>query len=171
MFRWTVLVFLVCAGNVAISAAESFEAEVAIDATRAVAVVTGKFQIGDVAFTHVNLSFAGSVAGHNDLAKRISGVQVFDQHGNLAPLRKLIDSEYLGERGIFSWKYEVDLSPLKNINAAAHASWLSGGRGVLMLGDVLPTTSTSGPARCGSATTSRWRMTMAATSRSNPASW
>jgi hypothetical protein len=68
----------------------------------------------------------------------------FDQHGNQAPLRKLIDSEYLGERGIFSWKYEVDLSPLKDRNATAHASWISSGKGLIMLGDVLPTTPMSG---------------------------
>lgn len=142
IFPWLLTLLLLGLWGAPNSTAQGFDAEISVDARRSIAVVTGRFS--SVEITHVNLSFAASVAGYTDIARRIRGVEVFDHRGAPVAFRKLIDSEYLAESGIFSWKYEVDLSPLKDINAAAHTSWISGDKGLLMLEDVLPTTETSG---------------------------
>ena len=138
------LVFLTCFCGVKSAAAQGFEAEITIDAESSAATVSGSFRSPGTGFTHVSLSFTGSVAGHTDLAKRIRGLEIFDQRGAPVGLRKMIDSEYLAEAGVVSWKYEIDLKPLKDVNAAAHTSWISGDRALLMLADVLPTTEISG---------------------------
>ena len=143
-FTFIIFVFLTCVFGVKSAKAQGFVAEITIDSQRSVAAVSGRFQPHGTEFTHVNLSFAGSVAGHGDLGKRIQGVEVFDQRGAPVALRKLIDSEYLAPAGVVSWKYEVDLKPLKDVNAAAHTSWISGDRALLMLADVLPTSEISG---------------------------
>ena len=143
-FTSILLVFFIWFAGVESASAQGFEAEITIDPQRSIAAVSGRFQSHGAEFTHVNLSFAGSVAGHNDLAKRIRGIEIFDQRGAAVELRKLIDSEYLAPAGVVSWRYEVDLKPLKDVNAAAHTSWISGDRGLLMLADVLPTSEVSG---------------------------
>jgi predicted metalloprotease with PDZ domain len=142
IFHWLLAIVLLCLWGAPNLTAQGFDAEISVDASRSIAVVRGRFS--SVEINHVNLSFAASVAGHTDIARRIRGVEIFDQRGAPVAFRKLIDSEYLAESGISSWKYELDLSPLKDMNAAAHTSWISGDKGLLMLADVLPTTETSG---------------------------
>ena len=132
------LLFAVCLQAALNTSAQTFEAVIDIDPVRSIALVEGKLHSDGVEFTDPNLSFTASVAGHRDIAKRIRGVEIFDQQGAPVPFRKLIDSEYLAEGGVFSWRYEVDLAPLKDVNAAAHASWISGEKGILMLADILP---------------------------------
>ncbi|MEP6704562.1 MAG: hypothetical protein ABJB34_07135, partial [Acidobacteriota bacterium] len=61
--------------------------------------------------------------------------------------RKLIDGEYLATAPIVGWSYDVDVAPLKNRAAAAHASWLLGDRGILMGSDLLPLSARSGVLR------------------------
>jgi hypothetical protein len=146
-FSSILLVCFTCLCGVTSATAQRFEAEITIDAGRSIASVSGRFLSPGTEFTRVNLSFAGSIAGHNDLAKRIRGLEIFDQHGAPVGLRKMIDSEYLAEAGVVSWKYEVDLKPLKDVNAAAHTSWISGEAALIMLADVLPTTEITGKVR------------------------
>jgi hypothetical protein len=143
-FSSILLVCFACLCGATSATAQRFEAEITIDAGRSVASVSGRFLSPGTEFTHVNLSFAESIAGHNDLAKRIRGLEIFDQRGAPVGLRKMIDSEYLAQAGIVSWKYEVDLKPLKDVNAAAHTSWISEEAALIMLADVLPTTESSG---------------------------
>ncbi len=141
---WILILLFAYLSGARSATAQAFEAEIAIDAGRSIATVMGKFQSRGIVLTHVNLSFARFVAGHSDIGKRIRSVEMFDQRGVPVPFRKLIDGEYLAEAGVVSWRYEVDLAPLKDVNAAAHISWISGDKGLLMLADILPTTEISG---------------------------
>jgi hypothetical protein len=143
-FTFILLIFLACLCGAEIVMAQGFEAQIAIDAQRSIAAVSGRFPPYWTEFPRDKLSFTSSVAGHNDLAKRIQRLETFDQRGARVGLRQLTDSEYLAEAGIVSWKYEVDLKPLNDSNAAAHTSWISGDRALLMLADLLPTTDSSG---------------------------
>ncbi len=142
-FPWIFLAFFVCSQAAISASAQRFEAEIEIDAIRSIASVKGKFLPG-ADLTRPNLSFNASIAGHGEIGKRIRVVEIFDGRGGRIPYRKLIDGEYLADGRIASWGYEVDLTPFKDMNASAHTSWLSGGRGLLMLADILPISATSG---------------------------
>src|SRR4029078_12396903 len=100
--------------------------------------VTGKFDPNDASKSVRNLSFVRSAVGIENLAARISEVRALDSGGSNLDLRKLMDGEYLAEKPIAVWEYIIDLSPAKSQRAAAHASWVEGDTGVLMLDDLLP---------------------------------
>jgi hypothetical protein len=88
------------------------------------------------------LSFLKTVAGANDLTKRISNLRLAESaSGPDVKFRELQPGEYLAERDFSLATYDISLSPLKDRSAAAHASWLKGDVGILMLGDILPETS------------------------------
>lgn len=125
-----------------IAHAQVFEAAVKIDQGGRTAQIKGKFS---GATSERNLSFLLSTAGVEKLAGRISDISLRGQSGSRVGFKKLIDGEYLAESGIAAWEYTVDLSPPKNDDAAAHVSWVSGERGVLMLDDLLPQMGNDGP--------------------------
>jgi hypothetical protein len=91
-----------------------------------------------------NLSFLPSIAGVERLGERISNVSIIGTAGGAVGFRKLTDGEFLAEDDIRSWEYTIDLSPPKKDGAAAHVSWTSGDRGVLMLDDLLPQSGKDG---------------------------
>jgi hypothetical protein len=115
--------------------AQAFEAVVRIDQDGKRAEVKGK-SFGEE--SKRTLSFLLSVAGTGGLGRRISNVKVSAPDGSAIAFKKLIDGEFLAESDIKSWEYYVDLAPPKSDGAAAHISWVSDGRGVLMLDDLLP---------------------------------
>lgn len=85
-----------------------------------------------------NLSFLRAMAGVDNLATRVSNLRLLDSEGKPVAFRKLMDGEYLTDADFDRWEYDIDLTPPKNRNAAAHVSWFAGDIGVLMLADLLP---------------------------------
>lgn len=85
-----------------------------------------------------NWAFLRSIAGIEGLAERISDFNLIGNDNNVVPVKKLITGEYLAAAPAVNFSYRVNLKSLKNISAMAHASWLNGEQGFLMLDDVLP---------------------------------
>jgi predicted metalloprotease with PDZ domain len=83
-------------------------------------------------------SFRNAYAGINGLGDRIERVSLSNAHGSEIGIRKLASGEYEGAREATIIRYEVKLDPSLDTNAAAHASWLTAVRGLLMPGDLLP---------------------------------
>ena len=117
---------------------QGIEATIEIDFKSPVVKVTGRHAGREQNTGRRNLGFLRSIAGINNLANRISDVRLLDSSGNPVPFRKFADGEYLSDADFTRWSYRIDLTPLKDRNAAAHTSWLSDGTGIVMLADVLP---------------------------------
>jgi len=83
-------------------------------------------------------SFRDAYAGIIGLGGRIEKVSLSDAQGSDIGVRKLASGEYEAAREATVIRYEVKLDPSSDTNEAAHASWLTGVRGVLMPGDLLP---------------------------------
>lgn len=85
-----------------------------------------------------NWVFVRSVAGIEGLGERISELNLTDKLGEKVDFKKLIAGEYLADRTVDIFQYEVEISIPKNFLSKAHISWLQDERGILMLGDLLP---------------------------------
>jgi hypothetical protein len=77
----------------------------------------------------------GSLLG---IGERIENLKLKDLDGADIPVRKLASGEYEAARDAIGWSCEIKLDPPPRSADAAHASWLTGDRGFIMLGDVLP---------------------------------
>ncbi|PYT00465.1 MAG: hypothetical protein DMF63_07815 [Acidobacteria bacterium] len=129
----SVVLFLMAAASVR---GQETVATMTIDAKNPELInVDGKFATGS---NRKNLSFLRSVAGTQGLANRISDLRLFDSAGAEVAFKKLSDGEYLSDANFVRWTYTIDVTPLKNRSAAAHASWFVNGTGILMLADLLP---------------------------------
>jgi predicted metalloprotease with PDZ domain len=84
------------------------------------------------------LSFRNAYAGLSGLGERIEKLSVADAQGAEIAVRKLASGEYDAARPASKISYELRLDPPRGTNDAAHASWLTATRGVLMPGDLLP---------------------------------
>jgi predicted metalloprotease with PDZ domain len=84
------------------------------------------------------LSFRSAYAGIDGLGERIEKLSLADAQGAGIAVRKLASGEYEAERAAAKISYELRLDPPRSTNDAAHASWLTATRGVLMPGDLLP---------------------------------
>ena len=107
------------------------------------AAVSGIFIRMDELKNARNFSFDRRAPGLDHPATRIMNLALLDPTGQNINFRKLIDGEYLADRDVAMWRFEMDLAPLKDRAAGAHASWISGERGLLMAGDLLPIAFTS----------------------------
>jgi predicted metalloprotease with PDZ domain len=87
------------------------------------------------------------VAGVEGLGARVGDIKLFGADGDPLVFRKFTDGEFVSTADIGSWEYEVDLSPLRTRDAAAHASWIFEDRGILMAGDLLPEQAKNGTLR------------------------
>ena len=83
-------------------------------------------------------SFRNAYAGTLGLAERIEGLSLADEQGRQVPARKLVAGEYESERAAVGFSYEIKLDPPAAADGAAHVSWLTAARGLLMPGDLLP---------------------------------
>ncbi len=83
-------------------------------------------------------SFRNAYAGILGLGERIENVSLSDSQGGEIAARKLAAGEYEAARAATKVRYELKLDPSHETNDAAHASWLTTTRGVLMPGDLLP---------------------------------
>ncbi|HKP73370.1 MAG TPA: hypothetical protein VJT82_10565, partial [Pyrinomonadaceae bacterium] len=83
-------------------------------------------------------SFRNAYAGLLGLGERIEKLSFADAQGAEIAARKLAAGEYEAAREATKVSYEIRLDPPPASDAAAHVSWLTLARGVLMLGDLLP---------------------------------
>jgi len=83
-------------------------------------------------------SFRNNYAGVINLGERIENLVLKDASGANVSVRKLASGEYEAASAATRFSYEVRLDTPAWEGDAAHASWLSGDRGFLMLGDLLP---------------------------------
>ncbi len=118
------------------SQAQTVEAKIKI--TESNAFVEGKFTDANQTKNVTNFSFLKSYTNIENLGARVSDVNLFDKSGQKVNHKKLVDGEFLADSGFASWNYKSDLTMPKNLSAMAHVSWISGERGILMLGDLLP---------------------------------
>ena len=79
-----------------------------------------------------------SRAGLLGLGARFEQLTLTDAQGAPVQLRQLAPGEYEAARPAQDFHYEVKLDPPELDAAAAHVSWLTTERGILMLGDLLP---------------------------------
>ncbi|MBV9211739.1 MAG: hypothetical protein JOZ52_13955, partial [Acidobacteria bacterium] len=77
----------------------------------------------------------GSLLG---LGERIENLSLADEKGLSVSVKKLAAGEYEAEREASRWSCEVKLDAPAMVSDAAYASWIADGRGLLMLGDLLP---------------------------------
>lgn len=86
-------------------------------------------------------SFLNAYAGVIGLGERIENLSLADAGGQAVDVRKLAPGEYAAEREAARFSYDVKLDPPKRPGDAAHVSWLTNERGLLMLADLLPSPS------------------------------
>ena len=91
-------------------------------------------------------SFRDSYAGVSNLGVRVEALRLFDSAGNEIPHRKIAPGQFKAAASASRFQYEVTLSPPVRSADAARVSWLNRERGLLILGDLLPTFSAGLPA-------------------------
>lgn len=91
-------------------------------------------------------SFRDSYAGVLNLGSRVEGLRLFDAAGTEIPNRKIAPGQFQAAASASRFRYEVTLPPPVRAADAARVSWLNSERGLLMLGDLLPTFSAGPPA-------------------------
>lgn len=122
---------------------QQIEAEIAIGPGSS-AAVRGKFLTTTAIRDRKVFSIETSSGDRPGNTRPITDLELFDVSGQKLQFRTLIDGEYLAQGDIAAWSYVIDLTPLKNRNAAAHSSWIEGERGVLMAADLLPISARAG---------------------------
>jgi hypothetical protein len=83
-------------------------------------------------------SFRTTYAGLLGLGARVEQLALTDSDGMPVNVRQLAPGEYEATRPAVGFRYEVKLDPPATDADAAHVSWLTPERGVLMPGDLLP---------------------------------
>lgn len=130
-----ILLALLCAAGACTQArAEALNARISV-----VSVAPARIKIeGERSTPARTWSFRNTYAGIIGLAERIENLSLTDEKGDAVALRKLAPGEYEAAAPALRFSYEVRLDPPTFESDAAHASWLAGGHGFLMLGDLLP---------------------------------
>ncbi|HYN83676.1 MAG TPA: hypothetical protein VER32_00380 [Pyrinomonadaceae bacterium] len=83
-------------------------------------------------------SFRNSYAGMLGLAARVEKLVLRDESGAEVTATRRAPGEYDSARPATHFSYDVNLEPPSTQTNAAHVSWLTRERGLLMLGDLLP---------------------------------
>lgn len=83
-------------------------------------------------------SFRTTYAGQLGLGARFESLTLTDAQGAPVTVRQLAPGEYEAAQPASSFRYEVKLDPPATDADAAHVSWLTQERGILMPGDLLP---------------------------------
>jgi len=94
-------------------------------------------------------SFRDSYAGVLNLGSRVEGLRLFDAVGTEIPGRKIAPGQFQSAKPASKFRYEITLAPPVRGADGARVSWLNGDRGLLMLGDLLPTFSPGIPDSIG----------------------
>jgi len=90
-------------------------------------------------------SFRDSYAGVMNLGSRVEGLRLFDAVGTEIPVRKIAPGQFHSAKPASKFRYEIALAPPLRGGDGARVSWLNRDRGLLMLGDLLPTFSSGIP--------------------------
>ncbi|MGB9181499.1 MAG: hypothetical protein WCB68_19880 [Pyrinomonadaceae bacterium] len=83
-------------------------------------------------------SFRNAYAGILGLGERIESLSLRDQKGASVVVKRIAPGEYEAASDAAQFSYEVKLDPPARLSDAAFVSWLTGERGFLLLGDLLP---------------------------------
>lgn len=83
-------------------------------------------------------SFRNAYAGILGLGERIESFSLTDQKGLSVAVKRIAPGEYEAANDAAQFSYEVKLDPPARLADAAYVSWLTGERGFLMPGDLLP---------------------------------
>jgi predicted metalloprotease with PDZ domain len=83
-------------------------------------------------------SFRNVYASAMNLGERIENLELADANGAAIPVRRLAPAEYEASSAATRFSYEMNLDAPLFETDAAHVSWLTGERGFLMTGDMLP---------------------------------
>lgn len=94
-------------------------------------------------------SFRDSYAGIMNLGGRVEGLRLFDAGGTEILSQKIAPGQFQAAKPASRFRYEITLAPPVRGADGARVSWLNGDRGLLMLGDLLPTFSSGTPDRIG----------------------
>ena len=86
-------------------------------------------------------SFRDSYAGILGLGGRVERLKLFDNADAEIPYRKIAPGQFASDASASRFQYEVRLTTFAAASDAVKVSWLNAERGLLMLGDLLPTTS------------------------------
>ncbi|MDT4896200.1 MAG: hypothetical protein QOH25_1277 [Acidobacteriota bacterium] len=117
--------------------AESLKAEITVLSTAPARVrIVGERSIPTRAW-----SFRNVYANAMNLGERIEKLTLADTSGADVPVRKIAPGEYEAASAATRFVYEMKLDAPLFEGDAAHVSWLTNERGFLMLGDLLPLTS------------------------------
>lgn len=106
--------------------------------------VSVEFDEGSKVGNRRSIGFLKTAIGAEGLAKRITSIKFFDQAGNEMAVKKMTDGEWLADVDVGRIEYVLELTPYKDVRAAAHASWLNNSNAVLMLDDILPQLTAEG---------------------------
>lgn len=83
-------------------------------------------------------SFRDVYGGVVGLGARVENLRLADETGSEVSARRLAPGQFEAARPATRFAYVLKLDPPASVNDAAHVSWLSADRGLLMLGDLLP---------------------------------
>ncbi|QQS41032.1 MAG: hypothetical protein IPM63_16950 [Acidobacteriota bacterium] len=83
-------------------------------------------------------SFTDAVAGVEGLSERISDLKTFSADGSEIPHRRGPLGAVFADEPVASYSYVADLSPQSDVTLGAHLSWISAGKGILLLRDLIP---------------------------------
>ena len=86
-------------------------------------------------------AFRDSYAGILGLGDRVERLRLFDNAGIEIPYRKIAPGQFASDASASRFQYEVRLTPSAAASEAVKVSWLNTERGLVMAGDLLPTTS------------------------------
>jgi hypothetical protein len=93
---------------------------------------------GKVAEARTNWSFRNQYASVGGLGERIESFTLSDESGAQIPVRKIAPGEFSAASPATHFAYEVKLEAPLQTSDAAHVSWLTNERGLLLPGDLLP---------------------------------
>jgi hypothetical protein len=96
-------------------------------------------------------SFRDSYAGVMNLGGRVERFRLFDEAGAEISSRRIAPGQFRSARPASKFRYEITLAPPVRGADGARVSWLNSDRGLLMLGDLLPTFSAANPESIGGA--------------------
>lgn len=83
-------------------------------------------------------SFRNFYASVSGLGERIENLTLADDEGQRIKVKRLAPGEYEASGAATRWSCEIKLDAPEFPTDAAHVSWLTGERGFLMMGDLLP---------------------------------
>jgi predicted metalloprotease with PDZ domain len=136
-FSAAVLVFVEILFLAFVSPGQEIEAIIKIHSPDA-AQVEGRITEKNSNQSNRKWTFTNSIAGVENLAARVSDFHLSGDQNREIEFKKLADGEYLASEEANFFNYRVNLKPLPNVAARAHASFFSNEHGLLMLGDLLP---------------------------------